>query len=589
MKLGLRKWIKTSIFIFSFTFIVFFAMQANAGKDDNVFGWWWSDGIGWISLNNCSDPTSCSGNSYGVNINEDTNIISGHAWSDNIGWISFDQNDWSDDSSTVGPPGGFSSSGNQIGSSGWGRALNGRYFAHSSDGRDNRGGYDGWISLSGFGIDKTTDLATSLGSAFDKKVVNPLTGYGWGSNVIGWVQATSKYHKSYVSFDKKCLITDPTCAKHDHSFFEVTINSKNTATIVGGDVVNIDWEAKQTFYPTECTGSLGGNSSPYPDSDWTTKTSGWTYQTQSGTYNKIHVPPSGATTFRLTCTDNTNVYYDEVNVNASFTAGINGGACIDDLTSNPTITWTTNDPSPECVIEAMPFYADFTPYTIPSSGYLNASGSAPYTVVDTTFSTNNKNTFYKLNCRNGDTGTYEANVGPITSFTKMCSNAVDYTITKSPSSCNYLTETSDPTVYKADTMKLTLIPENFTADTDVSIDTTNGTPKGNINWAPSSQQFTYNTTSKDHNTIDADYTISFTELSKKIKSTTYNSSLNGYLIESIDLNIKATSQNTDTKKESLLYCYATCDPSDPTCKPCDPKTDPLCAPKPKTKPKYVPF
>lgn len=598
MKSGLYKWIKYSIFVFSFIFILSFAVFANAGKDDNVFGWWWSDGAGWISLNNCTDPATCSGPTYGVKIDEKTNVISGHAWSDNIGWISFDKNDWSDDSTTVGPPGGFSSSGNTFSPGGWGRALNGRFFAHPSDGRDNRGGYDGWISLGGsnygFNIDITKDLSPI--NNFTKKAIHPITGYGWGSEVIGWVESNSKYHKSFVVFDKKCNpIIDPNCPLKDTNVFEVTINGKKTEDIVSGEKVNIDWKAKKTFYPTECTGSMGGSTSPYPDSAWTTKTSGWTYQSQSGVYNSIHVPPSGTTTFRLTCTDGTDVYYDDVAVVTSFNASISGGACINDLTSLPTITWTTNDTSPKCTISADPFYADFTPYTIPSSGYLSTSGSSPYTVTDTNYQY--KNTFYKLNCENGDSG-YLATVGPKTSFTKMCSSAIDYTLSKNGTSCNLITKDPNSSSYKSSAVTMTLSPNNFTADTDVSVDTTNGTPAGSVSFTPSTG-FTYDTNKNDYNTVDVDYTISGTELTKIMNSKYFN----GKNIESVDIKVVGKTQNTTPHNQTIYYCVDKApicpnpnDPNDPKCAkcpdpnnllcPCDPK-DPKC--KPSVKPKYIPF
>ncbi len=81
----------------------------------NIFGWAWSDNIGWISFNcvqsfcsenrtiRCDSDSDCSGtcefdtvdcsdtSNYGVSYNSSTRALSGYAWGDNIGWISFDR------------------------------------------------------------------------------------------------------------------------------------------------------------------------------------------------------------------------------------------------------------------------------------------------------------------------------------------------------------------------------------------------------------------------------------------------------------------------------------------------------------------
>jgi hypothetical protein len=67
----------------------------NADASDNVFGWAWSENIGWISFNcnNSELPEPRCGIDYGVNIDESTGDFSGYAWSENVGWISFKESD----------------------------------------------------------------------------------------------------------------------------------------------------------------------------------------------------------------------------------------------------------------------------------------------------------------------------------------------------------------------------------------------------------------------------------------------------------------------------------------------------------------
>lgn len=63
-----------------------------AGAGENVWGFAWSDNVGWISFNNTSGGGA---NNYGVNITDNgtTGTLSGYAWSNNAGWISFNAGD----------------------------------------------------------------------------------------------------------------------------------------------------------------------------------------------------------------------------------------------------------------------------------------------------------------------------------------------------------------------------------------------------------------------------------------------------------------------------------------------------------------
>lgn len=130
-----------------------FAFAATAG----LLGYAWSDNIGWISLNYCSDTNSCGTVSYAISVDPANGNLSGYAWSDNIGWVS--ANDFSGCPSTPCPPNLNLQTGVMTG---WLRAL------------ANDGGWDGWISLkgSGYGVTKS-------GTAF--------SGFAWGSDVIGWL------------------------------------------------------------------------------------------------------------------------------------------------------------------------------------------------------------------------------------------------------------------------------------------------------------------------------------------------------------------------------------------------------------------
>lgn len=116
----------------------------------NVFGYAWSENIGWIKF---------SGADYGVTINSNGSF-SGYAWSENIGWISF---------APAGPYPALPSYSAKVdvntgAVSGWARAL-----VYGD-------GWDGWIKMSG-DWDNGVSINTGNGE---------FSGYAWSDTVIGW-------------------------------------------------------------------------------------------------------------------------------------------------------------------------------------------------------------------------------------------------------------------------------------------------------------------------------------------------------------------------------------------------------------------
>lgn len=179
--------------------VSFFVVQEiRAGSDDNVYGWAWSDTIGWISFNstNCDSeapfgitdnvtysqcPVGDPISDYGVkiiDISDLTGVLFGYAWSENVGWISFaDYNGDGevdvDDRNISGAPcirrrcrAAMTSNG----LFGWARALS---FG---------GGWDGWIKLDSTSYQVVLDPDSS-----------EFENWAWGDDdrnnddVIGWV------------------------------------------------------------------------------------------------------------------------------------------------------------------------------------------------------------------------------------------------------------------------------------------------------------------------------------------------------------------------------------------------------------------
>lgn len=154
--------------------------ETKAASSDNVYGWAWSDNIGWISFNCYNDYNGingmgdvmedrCAGHDYGVNIDSVSGALSGYAWSDNIGWISFNQ------ANLAGCPlGACIAQVNLITGevSGWAKALN------------STGTNYGWISL--------RDAVNGYNGVIIDTTTGRFSNYGWGGGpteeaIIGWI------------------------------------------------------------------------------------------------------------------------------------------------------------------------------------------------------------------------------------------------------------------------------------------------------------------------------------------------------------------------------------------------------------------
>ncbi|XOB42633.1 MAG: PKD domain-containing protein [Candidatus Nealsonbacteria bacterium] len=147
---------KTFLLISFLVLGFFIAWPTDAGVDDNVSGWAWSENIGWISFNNTSGGGDII---YGVNIDFSTGVFSGYSWSENIGWISFNE------AGLVGCPSGTCQAKLDFSTkevSGWAKALD----------------IDSWIRLRNTDYGVWQDDSTSP---------NELRNWAWSDTVIGWI------------------------------------------------------------------------------------------------------------------------------------------------------------------------------------------------------------------------------------------------------------------------------------------------------------------------------------------------------------------------------------------------------------------
>lgn len=515
---------------------------AKASVGDNIFGNAWSDNVGWISFNNCENPglaNTCGAVSYGVKTTS-LGVVSGNAWNDNVGWISFNPADWGSC-----PPSGSCTNVSTYSNkwaSGWARVLS------MKTAGSNNGGADGWIHFSNTspsygGVMGSTNVASSLGNLFSGTgvVVHSATGYWWGSKVVGWIDLSPSSSIGFSSggvFDCVSCTTPPTGP--------IVTLTPSTASVLSGNTVDFSWTVSpSTFIPVKCEG-VGGSTN---NTDW----SGVNFGTAS-TASGIHVNSTSSgdvsTNFSIKCTDASSVVATSVQVSVlstPLTATLSyGGSCMQNGSPNPSLSWSTNDTTASCRIEATTF--GVSPYYLPASGAYNLSGSTSSsgtsgTISDNNF--NNANTNYKLSCTNG-TGIYETSKlsAPATSVNMctpnysitgsgMCQGAIGATMAK--------VNGSNPVRYEG-SVDLTLNPlYNFMSSASVSGSATTGS----LVFTPNSG-FSY--LNSIFNTVSAKLILSQAEYSA-LASTISNG-----ILQSINISVAGSSQNVNPKTVTLNFC-----------------------------------
>ncbi len=300
------------------------AMPARASTSDHMNGWAWSDGVGWISTNCTEGGTSggnvCASSTYGVNVDYTTGNLSGYSWSDNIGWISFNA------SATSGCPVGTCQAkinGNPQSPTygaltGWARACS--VFASGCSGSlttaAQNGGWDGFISLN---CSNGNTCGTSNYALTTNMTTGNITGYAWGSTVVGWVQ----------SYSMHILIVPVT----------VDVVTANPSGVPPNQTSVISWTSTGagTCFVTTATNT----------GTWVGYTSTNLGVSGSFTSQPLTLAPNNRT-FAITCTPLTGF----VNASDSVTVGINSTAPFVTLTANPTsvlssgtstLTWTSGN------------------------------------------------------------------------------------------------------------------------------------------------------------------------------------------------------------------------------------------------------
>jgi hypothetical protein len=149
--------------------------------------WAWSSNIGWVDFRD-------------IAINENNGLLSGYGWSPNIGWIKFhDLSDYPNNGAR-GNPAQMDLNTGVV--SGWIRACAGTVGGETpKTGADCRSmdsrtdGWDGWIELA-------DDRKSNDRVRMDLKT-GKLSGFAWGSDVIGWLNFGAQHEKQ--DFTGRCV------------------------------------------------------------------------------------------------------------------------------------------------------------------------------------------------------------------------------------------------------------------------------------------------------------------------------------------------------------------------------------------------
>ncbi len=348
-----------------------FASAQSTYTPGNLHGWVWSSNIGWISLN-CAEggatggsvcASGSTGSNYSVSVNPTTGVFSGYAWSSNIGWLSFEPGDVTSQCGT--PVATLATSGSSANTvSGWARFLTG----------STTSGWDGCVKFSG----------TGYGVTYSASATPNLTGYSWGSDVVGWMMWRGTLSLGAPAVDLK--IND-----------SGVISDGPLTMPSSGGTAQLTWTTNNV---TSCTGTGLGASATPTQTDW----SSFTLTPTTGATVTINVAPNTGTStvshvYMLKCTNGTTVVTDAVTVNVTSATApylellANGstGPITVDSGSIVRLTYTTANIQPNTCLKtasvSYPSWTTNTPATTPTNVIPSIYTSNTGTPITASFNT----------------------------------------------------------------------------------------------------------------------------------------------------------------------------------------------------------
>ncbi|MCX6757426.1 MAG: hypothetical protein NTZ44_00885 [Candidatus Nomurabacteria bacterium] len=264
---------------------------------NKIYGWAWSSTVGWISLNNCTDPAiteTCTGINYGLDYDIVSGNITGFAWSNLVGWIQFGH--------LFGFPNSTISNNNTSDAkidlntgviTGWARVLS---LVNPNDTESGSEWADGWISL------YSNSVSARYGVAFNMITGNPIPrSFAWGDKVTGWIGFDAAriiaLPQEEVNSSVVLKAIDGTTANNistsTASNMGVNPNSDSLTLSTGSNNVNLYWGAENVNYAT-CVAI----SSPVSSWSWNNPSNHATLTMLGGPINDILTTP---TVYTVSC------------------------------------------------------------------------------------------------------------------------------------------------------------------------------------------------------------------------------------------------------------------------------------------------
>ena len=243
-----------SLFFLLISFGISFAQTGG-----NMTGWAWGavdsnhdgsytpgvdGGIGWLSFS-CADLAGqCSASNYGISLDASTGLLSGYARSSSMGWVTFNASDLADCPSALTSELSCAAQVDLMTGTvtGWARACSVFVFNCTGSLNPNRGGWDGWIELSGINHTSPGFSNPNISGVTFDIATNSFFGFAWGgndstgSNDIGWI--------SFGGYDPTgCLTVSTHCPPRGDVYVGANPTTLTTSiTIPSSGSTSVFWQ-----------------------------------------------------------------------------------------------------------------------------------------------------------------------------------------------------------------------------------------------------------------------------------------------------------------------------------------------------------
>lgn len=203
----------------------------------------WSGNTGWITFN-CADTNTCTvGQNYKVTVDSATGVLSGYAWSDNIGWVSFMAGDTATSACATATGSTAAACTPKISNMTGAATMSGYAKVLAAS-----GSWSGFINLSGVTVSASVNSAP-----------RSLSGFAWGSDVVGWIDMSG------VSVASTSMPVTVTLTSSNQNIQDSPVASNQTVLVYSSSAAT-----STTSKATSCVGTktVGGVAQTPAQDSW---------------------------------------------------------------------------------------------------------------------------------------------------------------------------------------------------------------------------------------------------------------------------------------------------------------------------------